>query len=117
MNDDLARGRLQGILIALAAVVLIAGLAALGYWWLNRPQTPNVGAPVYSGSKLESTINNTADQITTHYLLAPASRNDLFDFYKGKGADCSEGMCSGEVTPCGKYYAYISGTTNGVTRY
>jgi hypothetical protein len=114
---DLWRGRLQGIAIALAAITLIGGAAALGIWWVNRPRTPNLGAPIYRGSTLERSIENAEDRITTHYLLAPADREQLFDYYRSTGADCSEGMCHADLTPCGTYYAYISGTTEGVTRY
>ena len=80
MTDDLRRGRVQGIVIALG-IVAIAGIGiALAVWYLNRPQTPDVGAPVYQGAKLERTIENHEDAITSYYFLAPANRDQLFDF-------------------------------------
>lgn len=105
---------MQGLLIALALIVLLAAAALALQWWRNRP--PDLGAPVYPRSTIERSIENTEDQITTHYVIAPATRDELFDFYESRAADCSEGMCFDELA-CGTYYAFIGGTTQGVTRY
>lgn len=113
MTSDLHRGRWQGILIAVAILIILGAGYLLVTWWNTR--TPDVGAPVYPGSTLENTIE-TAPGDTTYHLTAPAARESLFAFYQSEGASCGEGMCYGPITPCGEYYAYISGTTQGVTR-
>lgn len=114
MSSDLKRGRLQGVVITLTVAALIGCGVLVVQWWLNR--MPDLGAPVYPRSAVERTIENDEYGITTYYVTAPTNRDELFDFYEKRGADCSEGICFDDLE-CGTYYAYISGTVQGVTRY
>jgi hypothetical protein len=104
---------MQGLLIAVAILAILGVVYLLVTWWNGR--VPDIGAPIYPGSRLENTILTAPGDVTYH-LTTPATRESLFAFYQNEGATCGEGMCYGPASPCGDYYAYISGTTQGVTR-